>query len=665
MEHPEVPEYLKANARKIEHGLHLWEEPRDPPRDFVERNFASWPVEVQEKHFAEAVLMAVRGTPSILVAPVVVHGSVLKGRDYPPVQFLVSDLVDDAMGSYSEPILGLASDRAIVWRFGKEHIMPYHDGLINQALGAALVGICLELHEFVCTVWDEVQTAAAPLAVVHNRLSPYIPLFSLLRDLLDKHESKCGCMVIKMLEEARTQYIGYPIGEITLKALLDQTTRPFFEILKSWIYEGVNVAPVAWEFPLQKGQNESFMSWELIPSGLPHFLQGCVSQVLQCGKLALILKQANRKYTPKTVELKYDLERPIDNAINSVFQHANSEVLHMLKTDYRLMDRIRFLHHFILCGGGDWVASFMDHCWQHPTCSLKRTVRNARWDELQRSMKNACEASAGSRYPKEWLETLRLEPANKSIIRMVRRMARMQENGYVPSTSSADDAMKQDMDVMQAIQITASLEWPISLVVHPTALAKYQLFGRLVLRVKGLLYVLHRFRRRRGAKLTGDQAASFRQLCALRASMIQFLSNLEMYLLFEVIETGFAKLQTKLAEAKTVEDIIAAHDEFADCFIVSAMATSEGLYKRIEMVFLTIRLFADALEGTETSEKHEKEMVKRFTGAFRERLRDLLKEMQTSSSGKGDSEVQSLQRMLSKLDFNKYYLKENYYGCDE
>ena len=662
MEHPEVPDSLKTEQRRVECGLHLWEGPQDPKADFVEREFQTWPTVVQEKHFAEAVLMAVRGVPSVLAAPVPqTQQGDLKGRDYPAVVFLTSDLVDETMGKFAESALALASDRAVVWRFGKTHSLAYHDGLINQAFGATLVGICMELHEFVCTVWDEIQTSPAPLSVVHNRLAPYAPLFSLLCGLLDRHQGKCGCMVIRYLEEAQTTYVGHPVGEITMKALLDRVCEPFFEILEAWVYEGSHIAP--WEFPLTRpgGTTSNFMAWELSPSGLPNFLQPCAGQILQCGKLALILREAGREYKPRRVPMRYDADASVHaNAISGVFQQANEEVLHLLKVDHQLLSRISFLHHFILCGSGDWVSTFMDHCWNHPSCALDRTVRDARWDELQRAVKNACELTASGRFPSEWLETLRLEPAKKSLIRMVRRMARMQES--YTAASSTEDVMRQDMEVIQAIQLTTPLEWPVSLVVHDTALSKYQLLGRLVLRVKGLLYVLHRFRRRKGAKLTGSQARSFRALCALRGAMIHFLSNLETYLLFEVIGPGFVLLKQRLAAAKTVEEIITAHDTFTDECIVSAMATSEGLYKRIEMVFLTIRLFASSLQTMEKSDKHEIEAVKRFHTMYRQRLGELLKEMQASSTGKGETEMRSLRHMLCKLDFNRHYLKEGLYS---
>ena len=428
MDHPDIPDGIASERRRVEHGIHLWDGPRDPRSDYVERQFPTWPEEMQEKHFAEAVLLAARGVPSVLAAPVPqAQEENLKGRDYPPLVFLTSELVDDTLGKFADPVLGLAADRALVWRFGKDHIMEYHEGLINQAFGAALVGICLEFHEYICTVWDELQGSTAPLSVVHNRLFPYIPLFALLRDLLDKHEGKCGISVIKVLEAARTQHIGNHIGEVTLNSLLDCVCKPFFYILNAWIYEGKNIAP--WEFPLTKPGSSAanFMTWELTRSGLPNFLQNCTTEILQCGKLALILREAGVSYQPQVATLMYAPNSSENTkVIREVYHQANREVLGLLRGEHRLVNRIEFLHHFLLCGSGDWVSSFMDHCWQHPNCALDRTVRDARWDELQRAMKICCEASASSKFPAMWLETLRLEPANKSLIRMVRRMARIQ-----------------------------------------------------------------------------------------------------------------------------------------------------------------------------------------------------------------------------------------------
>eukprot|EP01060_Flectonema_neradi_P024998 TRINITY_DN33854_c0_g1_i1.p1 TRINITY_DN33854_c0_g1~~TRINITY_DN33854_c0_g1_i1.p1 ORF type:complete len:687 (+),score=73.75 TRINITY_DN33854_c0_g1_i1:42-2063(+) len=668
VDHPEVPDHLRAAHRKYEYGRYLWEEQVDPPRGYLEHNFSQWPEKLQEKHLAEAVIMAVRGTPSVLIAPRVMQQcSNMKGRSYPPIEFCVTELVDEVQGKYIDPILGLASHRAIIWRFAKERVLTYHDGLINQAFVASLIGVCLELHEYICVLWDQVQdpSKGAPLSLLLTSLSPYIPLFQLLRELVDKHEGKCGSTVIKLLEEARVSNIGNPTGEVAARALLDHTCKPFFAILDAWIYEGKNVA--SWEFPLTRpAGSTSFMQWELTPSGLPMFLQSSASKILQCGKLALILKQADQQYNPVREKLVYSTESDYySSRIERVFCQGNSEVLRLLRINHRLQDKISFLHHYLLCGSGDWVATFMDHCWLHPNCSLDRTVRDARWDELQRAIKNSCESSTvAAKYPKEWIESLRLEPATKSLIRMVKKMARMQEPGYL-TTNTTEDAMRLDLEVIQAVQLTTFLPWPLSLVVHQNAMPKYHLLGRLILRVKGLLYALHRFRRRRGAKLTGQHAASFRSLCALRGSMIQFLSNLEMYLLLDVINPGLAKLKAGLSSASTVEDLMRVHDGFLDECISATMATSEGLYKRMERVFLTIRLFASSLQTMEKSEKHEREAIKRFQIMFRDRFGELLKEMQTSSSGKGDSEVKFLRHMLSRLDFNKYYLKEKLYGEGE
>ncbi|KAJ9458463.1 hypothetical protein DIPPA_02061 [Diplonema papillatum] len=83
---PEVPKQLKPAEREYEHGLHLWEEPRDPKTDWT---FRSWPQESQEKHISEAFLMAVRGT---LVVPVGNQSEgLLRGRKCPGIQFMISE----------------------------------------------------------------------------------------------------------------------------------------------------------------------------------------------------------------------------------------------------------------------------------------------------------------------------------------------------------------------------------------------------------------------------------------------------------------------------------------------------------------------------------------------------------------------------------------------
>eukprot|EP01062_Namystynia_karyoxenos_P007129 TRINITY_DN124_c4_g1_i1.p1 TRINITY_DN124_c4_g1~~TRINITY_DN124_c4_g1_i1.p1 ORF type:complete len:749 (+),score=285.01 TRINITY_DN124_c4_g1_i1:90-2336(+) len=690
------PERLLAENRPYISGLSLW-----LPDDrkgmlngcFTDRkhhcpaeaDFASWPRVVQEVHFTRGVLAAMMGVRCHHIGTREVAEKVPPGRKYRRIAFAVDEAVDDAHSGFAEPLLQIAADRALVYRFAKEMMSQFTCGLTNMAFGAGLLNICHEMSEAVCQVWKQIDAGAAerPLNLARSQLLHWDAVFRLLTDIVDKHEGKQGNGVIRLLEEFHVAQLGDPRGTAAVEELLQYTCVPFFRMLSGWIYEGeepverlaLNIHKGAKSDDLvlfrERKSPDDFMRWELTPNNLPLFLKQLAAKVLKCGKLALMLQRCDVHYSPTADQICYVPDPgyyvPI---IESAYKQANGALLSHLHNKCQLLKRLRFYKDFILCGHSVWLKTFLDSCDKNPNAGFERAWKQARWEVLQQMGRAAIGAEFTKLgYPKSWIDDLALMPAENSLVKIVKNWSRIEKGEELGRSGSANYVC----DALTALKLECQCEWPLSLVLEwGESQVKYQFLGRVVMRIKGLLHALLRHRSRLHVPKSREEVLAQRRFSALRHRMIGFLKSLELYLMFEVIEPRFANFIEKVTVAGTVEEITHAHREFLMDSLAAAMAASQGLYIKIEHAFLSCKLFSEAAkvikkEGTIAHGKTDpceayKDTVDRFEVQFDERLGGLLQDL--AASGEGPvvpEEHRHLRQVLKRIDFNKHYKRTGKY----
>eukprot|EP01064_Diplonema_japonicum_P001222 TRINITY_DN10787_c0_g1_i1.p1 TRINITY_DN10787_c0_g1~~TRINITY_DN10787_c0_g1_i1.p1 ORF type:complete len:614 (+),score=97.07 TRINITY_DN10787_c0_g1_i1:49-1890(+) len=603
---------VAGEQNKYESGEHMWSVACE--RTEMERGYEDWHSSMQRMHVAQAVLLGLRGTPGGLVrcTPTSADGAM----------FSVHECVDDTIRTLVEPLLSTCNDHAVIWRFGKKLTTTFEYGIINQALGGALLDMCLSLHELVCELWDQLPTSD-PISVVVHGISPYQPMFKLIRQVVDKHNGAKGSEVLCVMEMVRENLAhSYPNGVLLLDSIFKHTCAPFLSMIAMWIYQGDRISVVEGELPLIGSLTEDFMTWGVDEKKLPEFITrqaNCVDMILQSGKLALVLKKTEETYTPRRLPL-ISVAEDFTLAIEDAWMQANIAVLNLLKGKHNIMSFFKFMHRYFLAGNATWLGNFIDKCAAKKSCSLSRTTREVLWSDLQQLLASSIEPEYSS-------YNISAEASQCQLFRHTK--------GKV--------AFSTDLPLISALQLSVDVKWPLSMVMTPTLLMKYNYMFRLLFRIKALRHDLNRCR-------AGRRSPEDKTTCVLLHSMTSLLSSLETYLCFEVIEPAFVSFLKTAEKTTTVQKLIDSHEQFIDHCLSLSLANDGGQLKLVEKVFLSIKLYSEAARRSITDE-----MVTRFRTQYTERLQDLLQSMECESD---TQKGYLLQRLIRRLDFNYFYEKE-------
>jgi gamma-tubulin complex component 3 len=136
---------------------------------------------------------------------------------------------------------------------------------------------------------------------------------------------------------------------------------------------------------------------------------------------------------------------------------------------------------------------------------------------------------------------------------------------------------------------------PLIAIVHPGALEKYKVVFSLLFNLKKvefmlnftwrqsatLQHALHTSAQYNGIKLSTSSGYSqasvlLRNISITRQSMIHFIVNLKSYLMFEVLEGRWKRLVMEIEAAKTLNEVIDAHDRYLDGIVRKSLLRMDG-----------------------------------------------------------------------------------------
>jgi len=137
----------------------------------------------------------------------------------------------------------------------------------------------------------------------------------------------------------------------------------------------------------------------------------------------------------------------------------------------------------------------------------------------------------------------------------------------------------------------------------------------------------------------------------LRAEMQHFVQNLHNYMMFEVLECAWKDLVDEIAEAKSLEDLILAHESYLNQIVDKALGGSEStsLLAHLSPIFRSIIRFG-----------HEQEVF--YENTFKELDQQTEKKLQegvalTKGSGLAVG-VPSLDQVMAELSTSEVAFKK-------
>ncbi|KAI9997629.1 hypothetical protein PInf_001560 [Phytophthora infestans] len=486
---------------------------------------------------------------------------------------------------------------------------------------------------------------------------------------------------------------GDPDVSQSVQRVLKQIAAPIVRMIKRWVFEG-ELEDVHGEFFVVADSTVSddqfwakkyTLNLKMLPTFIPIEL---AKKILVIGKSINFIRQCcgNADWVmdaaQETAVIGMDTAhegayfaelKRLETVIESVSNSTNEYLIRTLTEKYRLLDHCQALKRYLLLGQGDFIQYLMDLLGPELSKRGAQVYRHTLTNVLETAL-NASNAKFESPDILGRLDVELLQGSSADTgwdIFCLHYNLQAPVNSVIPASSMLQ--YQQIFDFlwrMKRVEHSLSASW-----------SKDMNLGHEVQGcVPGIRPVLHRSQ-------------------LVRSEMIHFITNLLNYIMFEVLETAWHKLVKDLNAAKDLDGLIESHAAYITSIKKNGfmMKDSRDLLKQLKLIFATIIRFCKAQENLYTTAMHEKHVEERhqqlmqhqelgsswgipeedeysvraerdtfgsnskilrqieeiaedFSGQFLELL-----EIVKKNSVRGS---QSLSFLMSRFDFNEFYLKK-------
>lgn len=517
-------------------------------------------------------------------------------------------------------------------------------GLVNQSLRAAIV---IELRSYlslVATLEAEIRQALAAIGygrepngvrkggVTLKRCMVWtrdatmaLRLMSLIVEeargkQLRKGGLLCSSLLISGIDKKGGQLIslihgfssshGDPFVCAFAEKLLAHVTRPFYDMLRLWIYDGELSDPYKEFFvaepefrPSTDPRRIATSVWEdkykldddMVPSIITQdfakkvFLIGKSLNFIRygCGDSAWV--EAYSKEASK--ELRYGDTATLETSIDEAYKTTMARLIYLMDDKFKLFDHLRALKKYLLLGQGDFIALLMESL----ASNLDRPANSQYRHTLTAQLEHAIRAS-NAQYD------------SPDVLR--RLDARMLE-------------LSHGEIGWDCFTLEYKIDAPVDVVITPWASTQYLKVFNFLWRVKRVEFALSSTWRRcmtgaRGVLGSVDDKVGpdWKRARCVIAEMIHFVCQLQYYILFEVIESSWDQLQAAVSKPGcTLDDLIEAHTKYLNSIThkgllgsasssrhgastsASAKQPEESFLSQLHQILKSMLAYKDAVDG--------------------------------------------------------------------
>lgn len=486
-------------------------------------------------------------------------------------------------------LLHTLAEPSLLYRSLSEFVESRDEGLIGQSLRSALgselrsyLGLIATLEAEIRRVimspeGDEQSGRVSKAGVTLKRCVVWtreatmgLRLMSLM---VEEAKSRKGGQLISMIHSFSTCH-GDPFVGAFAERTLSHVTRPFYEMLRQWIYDGELSDPYHEFFVTEQDtqdQNEdprraaATSVWEekyrlhgaMIPSIVTEefakkvFLIGKSLNFIRysCGDSAWVeayCKEASR-------ELRYGDTATLETSIDKAYKATMARLINLMDDKFHLFEHLNALKRYLLLGQGDFIALLMESL----STNLDRPAGSQYRHTLTAQLEHAIRGSNAQFDPPDTLRRLD---------------ARLTE-------------MEKGDTGWDVFTLEYKVDAPVDVVITPWANRQYLKIFNLLWRVKRVEFALGSTWRRcmtgaRGVLATVDakMARDWKTARCCIAEMVHFVNQLQYYILFEVIEASWDQLQAAIHKSDcTLDDLIEAHTKYLNAITHKGLLGSSRL----------------------------------------------------------------------------------------
>ncbi|KAG9292620.1 hypothetical protein G9A89_006992 [Geosiphon pyriformis] len=481
---------------------------------------------------------------------------------------------------------------------------------------------------------------------------------------------------------------GDPFNQKFINNMLEEVSRPFYEMLQRWIYEGELEDPFEEFFVACDVNVEEEDLWQLKYSIRSHMQPSFIStslakKIFSIGKSLNFIRYSchdndwvttQRKATGSDKLFRYGDIIALEHSIDATYTATSKRLLNILYLKYRLMEHFTALKRYLLLGQGDFIQYLMGQLGP----GLSKAANTLYRHNLTGTLEAAVRAS-NAQYD------------DPDILR--RLDVRLLE---VSSGDCGWDVFSLDYHV----------DSPINTIFTPQAMHQYLKLFNFLWRLKRVEYCLSDAWRRQttGARNLNQIEELKKDINTSRTvcnEMIHFVYQLQYYILFEVVECSWDELVTDIEKKSgDLDSLIEAHNSYLNNVTSKSFlgtSNNQNYLSRLSKIIAYILQYLNALEELylfaaremmrRDKFRYESEERKSRYSEFKENIseqQDLktnlrpIQQQLIEVSGNFKNELMSLLTALAhhhdtdlrflsvRLDFNEFYHnlaeKEGYKG---
>ncbi|KAM4715310.1 gamma-tubulin complex component 2 [Anableps anableps] len=536
--------------------------------------------------------------------------------------FIVDATLDMSIKELVNRILPVPSYYSTITRFIEEK-SSFEYGQVNHALTAAMRTLMKEYLILVTQLEHLQRQGLLSLQKLWFYIQPTMRTMEILASIassLDKGECMGGA-TLSLLHDRTFNYTGDSQAQELCLYLTKAASVPYFEILEKWIYRGIIKDPYS-EFmveehelqkeKIQEDYNDKYWDqrYTIVQHRIPSFLQKMADKILSTGKYLNVVRECGRDVTcPDAKEVLYTLkERAYVEQIEKAYNYASKVLLDFLMDEKELVLRLRSIKHYFLMDKGDFFVHFMDLTEEE----LKKPVDDIVPPRLEALLELALRMSTANTDP--FKDDLKIDLMPHDVITQLLRVLAIEtkQEKAIINAEPTDVALSG----LEAFSFDYIVKWPLSLIINRKALTRYQMLFRHMFYCKHVERLLcNVWISNKDFKLyTLPSAKWFAAAFALRQRMLNFVQNIQYYMMFEVMEPTWHVMENNLKTASNIDDVLCHHTSFLDNCLKDCMLTNPELLRIFSKLMSVCVMFTNCIQTFTQSMRlerlsHEQGMV--------------------------------------------------------
>ncbi|XXG51347.1 hypothetical protein AAC387_Pa02g5143 [Persea americana] len=393
---------------------------------------------------------------------------------------------------------------------------------------------------------------------------------------------------------------GDPMVQDFMRRLLRRVCSPLFEMVRSWVLEGELEDVFAEFFVLgQTVKAESLWreGYRLHDGMLPSFISPSLAQrILRTGKSINFLRvccedqgwadaaaeaAAAAGTTTMRGGLGYGETDALEALVSEAAKRIDKHLMDVMYKQYKFKEHCLAIKRYLLLGQGDFVQYLMDIVGPE----LSEPANTISSFKLAGLLESAIRSSNAQYDDPDILDRLRVKMMPHGAGDRGWDVFSLEYNAKVPlDTVFTESVMARYLRIFNFL-------WKLRRVEHA-------LIGAW--KIMKPNYISSDLFSKQGGTVTSQFVSMSRRCQVLWDEMNHFVTNLQYYIMFEVLEVSWSKFLEEMETSKDLDDLLAAHEKYLNSIVEKSLLgePSQELSKLLFILFdliLRFRSFADRL----------------------------------------------------------------------